>query len=143
MAPSKAAKRPVRHSPASALSAGMTQRMQESPRTLEDLKREIAALEQKLEEPSPEAVRELYEARVDDMQRSMHALQELQSGGRIAVAQTAEALEGSVVSRIEFFGLSDEIHQQIAGKLPIKIGDILTHEKREGVTEAVIHQMEK
>jgi len=56
--------------------------------------------------------------------------------GAVYVVNT-ERVAGRVVGRIDTFGLSDSVREQIVQKLPVHIGDTFTHDIQEATTQAV------
>ncbi len=74
-----------------------------------------------------------------ETQRNMEELASAQLRYDVALARSPFNAEGSVVARIEMFGIEGELREKIAGRLPVKLGDTITHEIRERITETLNH----
>jgi TonB family protein len=80
---------------------------------------------------------ELKAARQSGDQPKIRELEEKLSHAEAGVTYINGWAEGRVVSRIAYSGLTEQQQNQIAGVVPVRLGDTLTHEKMESVSDAL------
>jgi outer membrane protein assembly factor BamA len=76
-------------------------------------------------------------ARIRELEQKLAYTEQATGYQQLSVSYVNGPVEGRVVSRIAYTGLTEQQKNQIAGTLPVALGDTLTHDKIEAITEAL------
>jgi TonB family protein len=77
------------------------------------------------------------QAKIRDLEQKLGYAEEAAGHMRVTFAYANPPVEGQVVSRIGYTDLTEQQKNQIAAILPVRLGDTLTHEKIEAITDAL------
>jgi TonB family protein len=77
------------------------------------------------------------QAKIREAERRLATAEASSAHQRVAFSHASGAVEGRILSRIGYSELTEQQKSQIAAILPVRLGDTLTHEKIEAITDAL------